>query len=143
MKKKFNCILLIEDNEFTNIFNQKLIKNLDIAEQVYVTESGKEGLDFLLNKGKFENNTVPYPCPDVIFLDINMPGMNGWEFIEEFKEKKKGTQLLSKIVMLTTSPNPDDEQKAKLISEIIAFKRKPLTKIIISEVITEHFPDYI
>ena len=40
MKKKLNCILLIEDNEFTNIFNQKLIKNLGITEHVYVTESG-------------------------------------------------------------------------------------------------------
>lgn len=142
MKKKLNCILLIEDNEFTNIFNQKLIKNLDVTEQVYVTESGKEGLDFLLNKGKFEGEGVN-PSPDIIFLDINMPGMNGWEFIEEFKEKKKGNPISSKIVMLTTSPNPDDEQKAKLITEIIAFKRKPLTKVIISEIMSEHFPDYV
>jgi CheY-like chemotaxis protein len=143
MKKKLNCILLIEDNEFTNIFNQKLIKNLDIAEQVYVTESGKEGLDFLLNQGKFEADKTSYPSPDVIFLDINMPGMNGWEFVEEYKEKNKDKLKSSKIVMLTTSPNPDDEQKAKLITEIIAFKRKPLTKIIINEVITEHFSDYL
>jgi CheY-like chemotaxis protein len=143
MKKKLNCILLIEDNEFTNIFNQKLIKNLDIAEQVYVTESGKEGLDFLFNKGKFESNEINYPTPDVIFLDINMPGMNGWEFIDELKEKKDGEPISSKIVMLTTSPNPDDEQTAKLIREIIAFKRKPLTKIVVNEIITEHFPDYV
>src|ERR1700758_4810970 len=101
MKKKLNCILLIEDNEFTNIFNQKLIKNLDIAEQVYVTESGKEGLDFILNKGNFENE-LNHPSPDIIFLDINMPGMNGWEFIEELKERKKDKSLSSKIVMLTT-----------------------------------------
>lgn len=143
MKKKFNCILLIEDNEFTNIFNQKLIKNLNITEQVFVTESGKEGLDFLLNKGRFEYNDGNYPNPDVIFLDINMPGMNGWEFIEELKLQKKDSPLTAKIVMLTTSPNPDDEQKAKQISEIIAFKRKPLTKNIINEVIEEHFPDYV
>ena len=143
MKKKLNCILLIEDNEFTNIFNQKLIKNLDITEQVCVTESGKEGLDFLLNKGKFEGNGMICPNPDIIFLDINMPGMNGWEFIEEFKEIKKGKPISSKIVMLTTSPNPDDEQKAKLITEIIAFKRKPLTKVIVNEIIMEYFPDFV
>jgi len=139
MKKKLNCILLIEDNEFTNIFNQKLIKALDIAEQVHITESGKEALDFLLN------NTERESCqtPDIIFLDINMPGMNGWEFIEELKERKKEKLANSKIIMLTTSPNPDDEQKAKLIKEIIAFKRKPLTKGIINEVITEYFPDYV
>jgi CheY-like chemotaxis protein len=142
MKKKLNCILLIEDNDFTNIFNQKLLKNLDIAEQVYVAESGKEGLDFLLNKGKFEGNEVSHPNPDVIFLDINMPGMNGWEFIEELKERKKDNPISAKVVMLTTSPNPDDEQKAKLITEIIAFRRKPLTKVIINEVIMEHFPDF-
>ena len=72
-----------------------------------------------------------------------MPGMNGWEFIEELKERRKEILACSKIVMLTTSPNPDDELKAKEISEIIAFKRKPLTKVIITEVITEHFPDYL
>ncbi|HTA61754.1 MAG TPA: response regulator [Bacteroidia bacterium] len=143
MKKKLNCILLIEDNEFTNIFNQKLIKNLDIAEQVYVAESGTDGLDFLLNKGKYQLKEVNHPAPDVIFLDINMPGMNGWEFVEEYKENNSQNAMSSKIVMLTTSPNPDDEQKAKLITEIIAFKRKPLTKVIINEVMAEHFPDYI
>ena len=123
MRKKLNCILLIEDNEFTNIFNQKLIKTLDIAEQIHVTESGKEALDFLVNN----NDKINCQNPDIIFLDINMPGMNGWEFIEELKERRKEILACSKIVMLTTSPNPDDELKAKEISEIIAFKRKPLT----------------
>jgi CheY-like chemotaxis protein len=139
MKKKLSCILLIEDNEFTNIFNQKLILDLGITESINIAESAEKGLDFLCGIGKYKVNCL---TPDLIFLDINMPGMNGWEFLDEYRKLNTKKNKPIKIVMLTTSPNPDDEQKAKTITEIISFKRKPLTKSVIHEIITEHFSDY-
>jgi CheY-like chemotaxis protein len=141
MNKKLNCILLIEDNELTNIFNERLIKSLDIAENIYISETAEKGLDFLCGLGKYK--TTNCSVPDLIFLDINMPGMNGWEFIEEYRKLNKAKVKPVKIMMLTTSPNPDDEQKAKSIKEIIGFKRKPLTKDILNEILKDFFPDYL
>jgi CheY-like chemotaxis protein len=142
MKRKLNCILLIEDNELTNIFNQKLIKNQDVTEHICVAESAEEALGFLGNS-KLPANETKHPEPDIIFLDINMPGMNGWEFLAEYEKLNTKHVKVPKIVMLTTSPNPDDEQRARAINKIIAFKRKPLTKIILLEILTEYFPDYL
>jgi CheY-like chemotaxis protein len=139
MKKKLNCILLIEDNEFTNIFNQKLISDLDITESISIAETAAKGLDFLCGIGKYKINGS---TPDLIFLDINMPGMNGWEFLEEYRKLNPKKIKPIKIVMLTTSPNPDDEEKAKSINEIISFNRKPLTKNSIREIVEKHFSDY-
>ena len=140
MKKKLDSILLIEDNQLTNIFNEKLIKALDIAERIFVSESAEKGLDFLCGIGKYKAN---HTIPELIFLDINMPGINGWEFIEEYRKLNTRKVKPIKIVMLTTSPNPDDEQKAKTIPEIIAFKQKPLTKHVLHIILAEYFPDYV
>ncbi|MBL7920039.1 MAG: response regulator [Bacteroidia bacterium] len=143
MRKKLKCVLLVEDNEFTNIYNQKLIVNLNIAENIYVTESAEDALDFIGRKGKYSSTQIKYADPDIIFLDINMPGLNGWEFIEEYKKLNVKSNHPAQIVMLTTSPNPDDEQKAKQINEVIAFKRKPLAQNIIVDILKEHFPAHL
>ncbi len=143
VKKKLKCILLIEDNEFTNIYNQKLILNLNIVENIFVMESGEEALDFIGRKGKYTSDKINYPDPEIIFLDINMPGINGWEFIDEYKKLHKKNGPSAQIVMLTTSPNPDDEHKAKQIHEVIAFKRKPLAQNIILDILKEHFAEHL
>lgn len=143
MKKKLKCVLLVEDNEFTNIYNQKLIVNLNIAENIYVTESGEDALDFIGRKGKYGSTQIKYADPEIIFLDINMPGINGWEFIEEYKKLNATRSNPAQIVMLTTSPNPDDEQKAKQINEVIAFKRKPLAQSVIVDILKQHFAAHL
>ena len=77
--------------------------------------------------------------PGIIFLDINMPRMNGWEFLIEYKNLP--SQQKSKIVigMLTTSMNPDDEIRAKQFPEIKAFIHKPLTIEKIKELVDYYY----
>jgi len=140
MKNKLHTILLIEDNELTNIFNEKLLINLDVTENICIANTAEKGLDFICGIGRYKTNCS---TPDLIFLDINMPGMNGWEFLLEYRKLNVKKLKPIKLVMLTTSPNPDDEQKAKSFPEIIAFKRKPLTKEVILEIIADHFPDHL
>lgn len=142
MKQRLKCILLIDDDEATNFINKMIIENLDIAEHVQVAWNGKEALEYLTNTGMFENENenARYPQPDLIFLDINMPVMDGWEFMNEYHkldENKKGNKM---IVMLTTSINPDDEIKASLISEITDFKSKPIFSEGLEELVKKYFP---
>lgn len=135
MRRRLDCILLIDDDEPTNVYHEMVILEADCAEMVVTVESGQEALDFLQSK---QNGT--YPCPDLIFLDINMPAMNGWEFLGHYKKLdvvQKGQMV---IVMLTTSLNPDDREKANNMSDISGFKSKPLTVEMLHEIIDTHFP---
>jgi CheY-like chemotaxis protein len=136
MKTKLNCILLIDDDEATNFIHEMVISQENVTDRIVAVESGQEALDFLTTK---ENDS--YVQPDVIFLDINMPGMNGWEFLEKYNvldENQKGNAIM---IMLTTSLNPDDAIKAKSYGAIKNFLHKPLTSAMLSEVIREYFPD--
>lgn len=139
MDQKLKCVLLIDDDEATNFLNKMSIENSGIAEHIQVVWNGQEALEYLTNTGKFRDENAAYPQPDLIFLDINMPVMDGWEFMNEYhklKENQKGNKV---IVMLTTSINPDDKLKASLIPEITDFKNKPLFPDNLEEIVKEYF----
>lgn len=77
--------------------------------------------------------------PDLIFLDLNMPGLTGWDFIDEYKKLKNRRSLNSVIVVLTASVNPDDGKKASRISEVAEFRNKPLTDAMVDEIVQKYF----
>jgi CheY-like chemotaxis protein len=96
-------ILLVEDD----LADQKLIKislrNEKIANDLYTVQTGEEGLDFLYHRGNYSGET---PQPDLILLDLNMPGMGGKEFLRRVKEDEKLKQI--PVVILTTSEAEKD-----------------------------------
>lgn len=132
--KRLNIVLLIDDDEPTNFLNELIISQLDCSESIVAVQSGQEAIDFLCTEidGAF-------PKPDLMLLDINMPGMNGWEFLEKYErldDAQKGNVI---IMMLTTSLNPDDEAKANGIKDIKSFMKKPLTKEGFQAVLEQYF----
>jgi len=133
VKKKLNCILLVDDDVEDNYFHQIVINEMNITERIEVALNGVEALNFL----KKENQTHP----DLIFLDINMPKMNGWEFLQAYKEFKADQKAEVVVVMLSTSINPSDKERAEQFPDIIGFNSKPLTEEIISEILERYFPD--
>jgi CheY-like chemotaxis protein len=110
------CIMLIDDDKNDNFFHERAIRKYNPDIKIITYLSAEEALRHLAGT---EN------APDVIFLDINMPGMNGWEFLEEYHNLTKGRQKSLIITMLSTSENPDDMERAG--KKGVFFKSKPLT----------------
>ena len=143
MEKKLDCILLVDDDFATNFINKKIIERTNIAEHINVALNGKEAIDYLCNQGKFESTDTKYPLPRLILLDINMPVMDGWEFIEVYKNLELKNKENVVIVMLSSSFNPADKAKAESIEEISDFKQKPMGKEALLDIITKNFPDLL
>ena len=121
MLKKIKAIMLVDDDKAVNFMNKKVIKNINLTNTIYEKYNGQEAIDFLLNN--------PEPLPNLIFLDINMPIMDGWEFIEKFEKiSSEITKNIEIIFMLTTSLNPDDKEKAKNMKLVKSLINKPLTE---------------
>ncbi|MEZ4775144.1 MAG: response regulator [Bacteroidia bacterium] len=136
MNQILNCVLLIDDDEDDNFIHKMVIEKAGVARQVLAVESGMEALAYLTTK---QNGA--YPQPDLIFLDINMPGMNGWEFLEAYRKLELFQQGRVIVVMLTTSPDPSDKNKAENLTEIRKFLNKPLTAEMLMNILNEFFPD--
>jgi CheY-like chemotaxis protein len=131
--KKIACTLLVDDDDTTNFINQMLLKDLGITHEILITHNGKEAMD-LIQQRQLSNQDLP----DLIILDINMPVMNGFEFLEAFEKiKRKGNPSVI-IVMLSTSMNPEDVSDAEGTA-IKEFLNKPLTEHSLKEVVNKHF----
>jgi len=141
MKQKLMCILFIDDDEPTNFLNKLIVQEMECAHHVEVVTSGMEALEYLTGTGIFKNNGKVNPRPDLIFLDINMPGMDGWEFLQHYEKLPPNQKANIVMVMLTTSLNPDDEKSAQNNIEISGFENKPLEPGVIKKILSRFFPE--
>ncbi|MGQ7946175.1 response regulator [Flavobacterium sp. WC2509] len=140
MENKLNSILLVDDDIATNFINKKIIQKANIAEYIQVALNGKEALEYLCNLGNFESDDNKSPQPQLILLDINMPVMDGWEFIEAYRNLNIANKENIIIVMLSSSFNPADKAKAESIPEISEFRQKPMSKEALLKIIATNFP---
>ncbi|MES2138283.1 MAG: response regulator [Bacteroidota bacterium] len=136
--KKINCILLIDDNPADNEYHKIIIAEANVCNHVQVAIDGPKALDYILKSGEV-NQSEAFPNPDLIYLDINMPRMNGFEFLEKYHELDERLKAKVVIIMLTTSLNPDDKIRAMNYKELKEFSNKPLTVKILHETIEKYF----
>ncbi|MNL08904.1 Response regulator rcp1 [compost metagenome] len=97
-------------------------------------------MDYLTYSGKYAQ-AEDAPKAGIIFLDINMPGMNGWDFMAEYKKLDEKHKARIVVVMLTTSLNPDDELHAAKVEEIATYLHKPLNMHAFSTIADKYFEE--
>ena len=132
--KKVNCILLVDDNEADNLFHTRTIHKAEVCKHLEIATGGQEALDYLEKCGD-----EGHPRPDLIFLDINMPGMNGFEFLEEYAKLDSKVKSKMVVFMLTSSLMPEDNEKAMKTGEISEFLNKPLTIKMVHDIVDKCF----
>lgn len=125
--KKLDKVLLVDDDPASNYLTQMLLEELEIASRIFTSKNGKEALQFLENQCLFVTNESEDCCPDLILLDINMPVMDGFEFLEKFEALSHERNKTIHVVLLTTSTNYKDIERAKQY-RILSFLEKPLTE---------------
>lgn len=138
--KDLHCILLIDDDAPTNYIHRKVIEKAKLDTHVQTTTSGQEALDYLTCQGQFSNEEK-FPQPGIVFLDINMPGMNGWEFLEDYKQLSDAQKAKVVVVMLTTSINPADRERAEKDGDVTEFMSKPLTVDALKKLVDKYFKE--
>ncbi len=129
MEKQLQNIMLIDDDSDDNFYHEREIARADLGIAVVIRDTGNAALEYL----KSLQDAV-CPRPDVIFLDINMPRMNGLEFLEEFNKLNEKTRAGIKIFMLTTSNNPVEVVKAMSYCFVADFLLKPLSSDMMMEI---------
>lgn len=115
-------ILLVDDDEINNFISIKLIKKALVYAEIDACLNGSFAIEQLLEIQ--EKN--PEELPDYILLDINMPIMNGWEFLDEYKRRGIDPQGKSKIYIISSSVFSNDINKAKSYKLVKDFVSKPL-----------------
>lgn len=134
--KLLNLILLIDDDETTNFINNRTLVKANIAQKIQIYTDAEEALNYLQRA-----NTGAATIPELIFLDIKMPKMDGFEFLEEYRKLGVGVNHDIKIMMLTSSASFYDLKKMEEYEEVKQHFSKPLTSHDIKEIMTEYFPE--
>ena len=117
-------ILCVDDDPITLMLCKKVIERASFSAEIITAQNGEEALHFF-NELKYSKNKAKKP--QLIFLDLNMPVMGGWEFLDHFSTADYDEFNSIKVVVLSSTINPDDLDKAKQYTVVIDFLSKPIT----------------
>lgn len=122
-------IMLVDDNDTDNFISKRIIEITRFASRIEVKGSGKSALDYLK-----ENQHIQKNLPNIIFLDINMPIVDGFVFLYEFDKFSELVKSKCKIIILSSSDNKRDIDKIVNNNHVIKFITKPLTEMALEEI---------
>ena len=134
--KQLNTVLLIDDDETTNYLNHRLLSRMEVASEIRVVTDGEEAIKYL---SKAFAGAPDYPRPELIFVDIKMSGMDGFEFLEEYQKVPENDRQGTVLLMLTSSASFYDLEKLKQFPDVRQHYSKPLTESDVREIIQTYF----
>ena len=120
---KHKAVMLIDDNDIDNFINERMITTNSFSKMVIVKNSGESALQFL--RDNCENADV---LPQVIFLDLNMPVMDGFAFLEEYESLPASIRTSCKVIVLSSSISPEDINRASTNQYVVKYVNKPLNE---------------
>ncbi len=129
--EKLSSVMLVDDDSTNNFLNELLLKSLNVTERVLVAESGAQALDII------EHSAAPEE-PALILLDVNMPGLNGIQFLEAYRQLPQNQRNATVVIMLTTTMDARDLGRLDELN-IAGLVSKPLTQEKIDGILRLHF----
>ena len=118
-------ILCVDDDPITLMLSKKVISKAGFSELIVTAQNGEEALSYF-NALKY-NKDQSVKKPQLIFLDLNMPVMGGWEFLDHFITSDYNEFNTINVIVLSSTINPEDLAKAKKYPIIVDFLSKPIT----------------
>ncbi|HEY4650678.1 MAG TPA: response regulator [Pontibacter sp.] len=134
--KKLSSVLLIDDDETTNYINKLVVNRAAITEELLVALNGKEAIELIT--ARCEGTTSGQDLPQLIMLDINMPVIDGFGFLEAFNKLECLQDKSVVVAVLTTSLNPGDIERARQAG-VTEFLSKPLTRQMLDKLMETYF----
>jgi CheY-like chemotaxis protein len=122
-------VMLVDDNDTDNFISKRIIEITKFSDNVIVKNSGKSALDYLI-----DNKESPDLIPDIIFLDINMPIVDGFVFLYEYEKFSNSVKDKCRVIILSSSDNKRDIDKIVNNDFVIKFVTKPLTEKTLEEI---------
>lgn len=133
MPDKLNHIVLVDDNETTSFLNNRLLSRLGIASQVSTFMRADEALTTLWGQ-----NATAADVPDLLFVDLKMPGLSGFDFLERFTELPTEVQERTVVAVLTTSMHSADTARVSQYPNV-EYLTKPLTEEKMQKLLSKRF----
>lgn len=135
--KKINIACVIDDDEIYTFAVKRIIAHAQFAEKTLFFQNGKVALDFFV-----EYMQQPGQLPDVILLDINMPVLDGWQFMEEFIKLMPHIDKKIIVYIVSSSIAEEDYAKAKTFAAVSDFIIKPINVEKLREILSQVHSDY-
>ncbi len=139
--RQLNCILLVDDNPADNRLHRDLILEVGCAKHIEIATDGQQALNYLTCGEQYADNNF-FPSPELILLDLHMPCMDGWEFLEAHEKlppEQKGKHV---VTMLTSAPVLDDNNVLGLKYNVSDVMHKPLRRDQLLNLLNQYWPEF-
>jgi CheY-like chemotaxis protein len=123
-----DTILCIDDDPITLMLCKMVITKASFSNEIATAKNGEEALQYFNTLNQTNSDSELKRHPQLIFLDLNMPVMGGWDFLESFSTAEYSDYNTTKVIILSSTIDPEDLEKSKKYPMVIDFLSKPISK---------------